>query len=139
MAKKKNESQAERIVSDAKKKTSAANSTSKAKTKKPAAKKSPAKAAARVKTEYENPIPSGVLTAIISFLLFVLFLVMSINPEGALLLVVRAVILGLVGQAGFFFAEPALFYLECFCMHHSVCFWGTFCKIIDRNTRYPCS
>lgn len=104
MAKKKNESQAERIVSDAKKKTSAANSTSKAKTKKPAAKKSPAKAAARVKTEYENPIPSGVLTAIISFLLFVLFLVMSINPEGALLLVVRAVILGLVGQAGFFFA-----------------------------------
>ena len=111
MAKKKNESQAERIVSDAKKKTSAANSTSKAKTKKPAAKKSPAKAAARVKTEYENPIPSGVLTAIISFLLFVLFLVMSINPEGALLLVVRAVILGLVGQAGFFFAVPALFYL----------------------------
>ena len=111
MAKKKSETQAEKIVSNAKKKTSAANTASKSKAKKPAAKKSPAKTASKVKTEYENPIPSGVLTALISFLLFVLFLIMSINPEGALLLVIRAVVLGLLGQAGFFFMVPALFYL----------------------------
>ena len=97
MAKKKNESQAEKIVSDAKKKTSSANSASKSKSKKPAAKKAPAKAASKVKTEYENPIPSGVI--------------MSLNPEGALLLVIRSIVLGLVGQAGFYFAIPAFLYL----------------------------
>ena len=110
---KKTASKAEKMVSDTKKKTSAANSTSKSSSKKSAAKKAPApaKRAPKVKTEYENPIPTSVLAAIISILLFILFLVISVNPEGALLLVVKSVILGLIGQAGFYFSIPALLYL----------------------------
>ena len=108
MAKKKTESKAEKTVSNAKK-TSAANSTSKSS--KPRKVPKPVKKQPDVRTEYENPIPSTVVTAIISFLLFVLFIVISINPEGALLMLVRSVVLGLIGQAGFYFAIPGLFYL----------------------------
>ena len=111
MAKKNGESQAEKRVSDTKKKASAASSTSKSTAKKSAAKKTPAKTPPKVKTEYENPIPSGVVVAIICFFLFILFLLISIKPEGALLMLVKSVVLGLIGQAGFYFSIPALFYL----------------------------
>lgn len=113
MAKKKAASQAEKLVSDAKKKTSTTNTNSKSASRKASTKK-PAKAPKKspnINTEYENPIPSTAITAFISILLFVLFLIISINPEGALLIVVRSVILGLFGYAGFYFAIPALLYL----------------------------
>lgn len=110
MAKKNSASRAEKIVSDAKKKTSAANSTSKSKK---SAKKAPApaKKTPKVNTEYDQPISSGALTAIVSLLLLILFVIISINPEGALLMIVRSVVLGLIGQAGFYFAIPAFLYL----------------------------
>ncbi len=111
MPKKKSASQAEKLVSDTKKKTSAAKPASKSASKKSAPKKPSAKKQTKVQTEYENPIPAGFVVAVVSLFLFVLFLVISIKPEGALLLVIRSVVLGLIGRAGFYFSIPALFYL----------------------------
>jgi len=107
MAQKKDSSRAEKMVSQTRKKTPP-QSAAKGKAKKPA----PApKKAPPVKTEYDNPIPSTVITAMLSLLLSILFGVIAINPEGALLRVVQSVVLGLIGRAGFYFAIPALFYL----------------------------
>ena len=107
MAKKSNTSKAEKVVSEAKKKTSTANSSSKSKQISTQKAKTPPK----VKTEYENPIPSGVVAALISFFLFLLFLIIAIKPEGALLLVIKSLVMGLIGPAGFYFSIPACFYL----------------------------
>ena len=112
MAEKKSASKAEKKVTDAKKKTSATNSTSKSSSKKTAKKvPAPAKKTPKVKTEYDSPIPTSTVVAIISILLFILFVVISINPDGALLKVIKSVVLGLIGQAGFFFSIPALLYM----------------------------
>ena len=70
MAEKK--SRAEKIVSDNKKKSSASNSTPKSKSK-TAGKK--AETPKNAKTEqYENPIPTTFVTALVSIALFILFL-----------------------------------------------------------------
>ena len=112
MAKKNASSQAEKRVSGAKKNSSAGNSASKSNAK-TVSKKAPApkKKVPQVTTEYEAPISSGAMTAIVSLLLFILFVTAAVNSEGALLMMVKSVVLGLVGQAGFYFAIPALFYL----------------------------
>ena len=105
MAAKNHSSRADRAVSDARKKTSTSSHNTPKKT--TASKKAPA-----VKTEYDKSSVSGnVITALVSICLFILFLVISINPDGALLKVVQAVVLGLIGQAGFYFSIPALLYL----------------------------
>ena len=104
MAEKKTASRAEQAVSGVKKKTTGAASKSSGK------KSAPAKSA-KVKTEYERAVPPHFLIAAISILLFVLFVVISVNPDGALLKVIQSVVLGLVGQAGFYFAIPGLLYL----------------------------
>ncbi len=111
MAKKKTSSQAEKIVTGVKK-TSAGNSGAKT-TKKSSGKKAPApaKKPPKVNTEYDPPISNSAMAAIVSFLLFVLFLVIAVKPEGALLMVVRSIVMGLMGQAGFYFSIPVLFYL----------------------------
>ena len=108
MAQKKDSSRAEKMVSQTRKKTPPQSAPKGKKTKKPAP--APKKAPA-VKTEYDNPIPSTVITAMLSLLLFILFGVIAVNPEGALLRVVQSVVLGLIGRAGFYFAIPALLYL----------------------------
>ena len=108
MAKKKTSSQAEKIVTDTKKKAPPSKSVSK---KKPPKKASKSKTAPKVGTEYENPISSSAVTALISFCLFLLFVLICVKPEGALLMVVKSVVLGLVGRAGFYFLIPALLYL----------------------------
>ncbi len=110
MAKKKNSSQAEKRVSNTKKKVTEQAST---KAQKSAAKKPAAsgKKAPQVKTEYENPIPTSAIVAVFSLLLFILFVVISVNPDGALLKVIQSVVLGLIGPAGFYFSIPALLYL----------------------------
>ena len=110
MAKKQSATQAEKIVSQSKKKASTSKTSAKA-PKKPVSKKTNAKKQPAVKTEYEDPLSSSALTAIISFFLFLLFLLVSIKPEGALLMVVKSFVLGLIGQAGFYFSIPALFFL----------------------------
>ena len=113
MAAKKSGNRAEKMITDTKKKTSAGGSTTNNKGKKNTSKKapSPVKKNPNVKTEYENAIPNYVVTAFVSISLFVLFLVISINPEGVLLQFLKTVILGLFGKAGFYFSMPALLYL----------------------------
>ena len=105
MAEKKTASRAEQAVSGAKKKT-ASGSASKSSGKK----STPAKSA-KYKTEYEPAVPPHFLIAAVSILLFALFVVISVNPDGALLKIIQSVVLGLVGQAGFYFAIPGLLYM----------------------------
>ncbi len=105
MAEKKTASRAEQAVSGAKKKT-ASGSASKSSGKK----STPAKSA-KYKTEYEPAVPPHFLIAAVSILLFALFVVISVNPDGALLKIIQSVVLGLVGQTGFYFAIPGLLYL----------------------------
>ena len=110
MAEKNSSSRAEKAVSNARKKTPTSSKSTSQKTNsqdKKTKTKTPA-----VKTEYDKPgIPGNILVGIISIGLFILFVVISINPDGALLKVIQSVVLGLVGQAGFYFAIPALLYL----------------------------
>ena len=107
MAQKK--SRAEQVVSGTKKKASASDSTPKSKTKSASkTKEAPKKPENK---QYENPIPSTFVTAFVSIALFVLFLVIAINPDGALLKFVQSIVLGLIGQAGFYFAIPGFLYL----------------------------
>ncbi len=110
MAEKKTSSKAEKKVTQTKKKASDAGTSAKRSSQK-SAKKSSATPQKAAKTEYENPIPASFVVAVLSIALFILFVVISVNPEGALLQVVKAVVLGLVGQAGFYFSIPALLYL----------------------------
>lgn len=105
MAEKK--SRAEKIVSDSKKKASASESTNKTKS---SGKKTDS-TKKNTGTQYENPIPSTFVTAFVSIALFVLFLVIAINPDGALLKFVQSIVLGLIGQAGFYIAIPGFLYL----------------------------
>ena len=110
MAEKKGSSRAEKAVSNVKKKVDTPASTKSAGKKTPAAKGGKKKAT--VKTEYDSRgIPANILIAIVSLLLFVLFLLISINPDGALLRFVLSFVLGLLGQAGFYFSIPAFLYL----------------------------
>lgn len=112
MAEKKSESRAQKAVSDVKKKTPNTGSASKSAPKK----KKPSNKTAKVKTEYES-LPANFVIAAVSLCLFVLLVVICVNPDGLLLRVSKAVVLGLVGQAGFYFAIPALLYvfvLHCF-------------------------
>ena len=107
MAKKKASSQAEKIVTDTKRKAPPSKSNSK---KKPPKKAANSKKSPKVATEYENPVSSGMVTALISFCLFLVLTLTCVKPEGALLMVVKSVVLGLVGRAGFYFLIPALLY-----------------------------
>ena len=106
MAEKKNPSRAERAVSEVKKSTGSSNSkaSSKSKPKKNTSKKP-------TKAEKAAATASNVPVSLISIALFVLFAVLSINPEGAVLQLIRSVLFGFLGQAGFYFSIPALFYL----------------------------
>ena len=112
MAEKKNASRAEKKVSDAKTKSSAAGSNGKAASrkaeKKPA---SPPKKQPKVKTEYDKTVSGHFIAAVFSLGFFILFTIIAINPEGALLKVIKAIVLGLIGQGGFYFSIPALLYL----------------------------
>lgn len=105
MAEKKTASRAEQAVSGAKKKTSSGSAS------KPSGKKSTPAKNTKYKTEYERAVPPHFLIAAVSILLFALFVVISVNPDGKLLEIIQSVVLGLVGQAGFYFAIPGLLYL----------------------------
>ncbi len=112
MAEKKSSSRAEKAVSNAKKNgTGGAASKSISKKKAASAKKAAEKKPPKVKTEYEQPVPNHYVTAFVSILLCVLFAVMAFNEDGALLRLVKGVVLGLIGQAAFYFSIPALLYL----------------------------
>ena len=106
MAKKKNASQAEKIVTDTKRKAPAGKTYKKKPPKKAANRKTPPK----VQTEYENPVSTGIVAGLACMGLCVLLALVCFKPEGALLLAVKAGILGLVGRAGLYFLIPALLY-----------------------------
>lgn len=72
--------------------------------------KAPAKKT-KIKTEYESPIPGSTIIAIVSLLLFFLFLVICINPDGKLLIAVKNLMTGLIGQLAFYAFIPVLLYL----------------------------
>ena len=112
MAEKKSASRAEKVVSDAKKKNPTGTSSKSVSPKKAAsAKKAAEKHPPKVTTEYEKPVPNNVVSALVCLLLFLLFGIMSFNSDGALLQIVKSFVLGLIGQAAFYFSVPALFYL----------------------------
>ena len=108
MAQKKNPSRAEQAVSDVKKNTGSANSKQKASTKKSGASN---KAKPSTKAEKAASSGSGVPVSILSLALFALFAVLALNTEGAVLKLVKSIVLGFIGQAGFYFAIPALLYI----------------------------
>lgn len=103
MAKKKTKQTQKTVDSTAKKKSAAKGSKGAAKNTKS---NSP-----KVRTEYDNRIPMTTVTAIVSFILFALFLVICINPEGLILRAINDLLTGLIGKAGFYFSVPALLYL----------------------------
>ena len=106
MAQKNSSSRAEKMVSEAKKKSGASSTSTGRSSQSKSGKKAPI-----VRTEYEGAFPSGAAVAIISLGLFLLFFVISVKPEGALLQILQSVLLGLLGQGGFYFSIPVLFYL----------------------------
>ena len=55
-------------------------------------------------------IPSYVFFSAISLAVFLLFLIIAIKPDGAILKFLRSIILGLIGRIGLYFAIPALLY-----------------------------
>ena len=90
MAEKKNSSRAAKVASSAGKKNSAAAKKNNDSAKKTASvRNTPA-----VKTEYEKTvIPGDVVFALTSLALSVLFIVIAVNPDGALLQVIQSVVL----------------------------------------------
>ena len=107
MAQKKSQSRAEKAVSDVKKNTGASNSAKSAKKNQSTGKKK-----APSKAEQAAFSPSfSVVTAIVSAAFLFLLVVLCVNPEGALLRFIKSLLLGLFGQAGFYFAIPGCMYL----------------------------
>ena len=106
MAEKKSASRAEKAVSDVKKSTGAGNSAKSAKKNQTFKKKTASNA-----EKAANKAPFSVIMAVVSAGLFFLLAVLCINPEGALLRFIKSLLLGLFGQAGFYFALPASLFL----------------------------
>lgn len=107
MAEKKSQSRAEKAVSDVKKNTGASNSAKSAKKNQTSGKK-------KTTTRAEHAAaraPFSVIVALVSAALFFLLMVLVINPEGALLRFIKSILLGLFGQAGFYFAIPGSLFL----------------------------
>ena len=105
MAEKKTATRAEKAAAEGKKKPAGA-----VKNTAPPKKRAPEKVR-KSNSELREGVSSHVIIAFVSIVLFVLFTVISVNPDGALLKFLQSVILGLIGQAGFYFSIPALVYL----------------------------
>ncbi len=97
MADKKKKSQAEKAVA-----------TSGTKKKKNTAKKTAKKTEVVMK---ERIIPARVISSIVLFCLFVLFLVISFKPEGALTVLIENILHGLFGRVGFIVSIPVILYM----------------------------
>jgi len=96
-----------------KKKTHAQKATSSKQTKQSTASKKAAanKTETTKDTAPKTRMPARVVCALISIALFLVFLVMSLNPEGALVVLLMKVTHGLIGKVSFYIAIPALLYL----------------------------
>ena len=105
MANKKKTTRAEKAVSATKQKQSAAKKNSNGKN----SSKSGKNTAAKETTGFS--IPVRFVTAVICMGLFILFGVIALNPEGALVTIFGNLIMGLIGKAAFLVAIPVLLYL----------------------------
>jgi len=106
MAEKKRKTQAEKVASAAKAKSSSGkkpSSSSKTSQKN--------KTSTPIVNETGNQIPVRVITASVSLGLFVLLLILYMNPDGAITRLLANILFGLFGQVGFLVAIPALLYL----------------------------
>ena len=105
MASKKNSSQAEKAVSDARKRTSTSRSTG--------GKRSSGsnKATPKGSPEHERVFSPNTIIAIVSLCLFIFFLLTAINPDGVLPRMILSIMLGLFGKIGFYFLIPATLYV----------------------------
>ena len=98
-SKKKPASRADREVTSAKKKSAARKSAEDKKNK------------AKQSQPDESVITHNGAVSVTCLLLFILFVVIVIQPEGTVLLVIKRIIYGLIGQLGFYISIPALLYL----------------------------
>ena len=104
MAEKKPASRAQKAA-DSKGKTSNTSTTQKKST------SAASKKTAPVQMADENRMPVRGILAVISIGLFLLFLIIGIKPEGALMKVLQSVLFGTIGKAGFYFLIPGFLYL----------------------------
>ena len=111
MAEKKAQSRAEKAVSETRKKTASSGTAAKSNSRTSKGKTARAEKNAKVKTEYDAVIPNSARIAIGCLCMFILLLLIAVNSDGAVVKVIHAVLLGLVGQAGFYFTIPAMLYL----------------------------
>ena len=105
MADKKQLSRAEKAVSVAKQKKTAEKKNTSGKANKTGKQK------AAVQAPAEPAIPVRFFTAVAALGFFILFTVIALNPEGALVTIFRDLIMGLIGKAAFWVAIPVLLYL----------------------------
>ncbi len=59
----------------------------------------------------ENQIPSRLISSLVFLGLFIIFLVIALNPQGALVGLLYKLILGLAGRVAFYVSIPAMLYL----------------------------
>ena len=74
-------------------------------------KRTPAKSPASAKKEKTVHLPARIVCAVVCLILFILFLVVALQPSGVVPHAIESVMLGLIGRAGFYLAIPALLYL----------------------------
>ena len=99
-------------MAEQKRKSQAEKAVSASKTKKATPKKDTAKTKGKqTECKHERQIPIRFITSGIFLALFVLFLVIFLEPEGALTQLIEGILLGLFGRVGFIVSIPALLYL----------------------------
>ena len=102
MAAKSKASQAEKAASTSKKNKSAGKSAAK--------KSSPQKDTGAV-VQKHGGIPTHLIVALVCLALFIVFLVTTIRPEGAIVKWILSIVQGFIGKVGFYFSIPVLLYL----------------------------
>ncbi len=102
MAEEKKKSQAQKAASTKKRTASS---------RKPGNMPATKKQAEKNKKQERFQFPPRLLSSVIAFGLFVLFLVMFLNPDGALINALYHFVLGLVGHMAFYISIPSLLYL----------------------------
>ena len=105
MAEKKTSSRAQKAVTDVKRKNTASSTSSMKKI------SSGNQKALPTAVPEDNRLPIRFILAAVSAGLFMLFLVIGIKADGALLRLFQSILFGLIGKVGFFFSIPALLYL----------------------------
>ena len=108
MAEKKTSSRAQKAVTDVKRKNTASSTSNSQSSKKTS---SGGRKALPTAVPEENRLPVRVILAAVSAGLFILFLIIGIKADGALLRLFQSILFGLIGKVGFYFAIPALLYI----------------------------